>query len=890
MLREFLTRILDWFRRDKLEAELRDELRFHRAALERDAHVEDAVSARRRLGNTTRAIEDARERWSIPWLDHLQQDFRYAVRGLRRSPGFSFGVIATLALGIGANAAMFSVVDRLMFRPYPMLHDPGTVHRVYLRWNERETLRTGIGIEYTRYLDFQKWTTSFTDVAAFFPTTRAVGSAEATRERELAAVSASYFGFFDAKPASGRFFTADEDVTPMGATVVVLSHGFWQSEFGGRDVIGQPLQIDQLTYTIIGVAPEGFTGVTEGTPRVAFIPITTYAGSQSGPDRLEYYTRYNWAWMEMIVRRRPDVSVAAASLDLSNAYTRSWNLEREFFPQLAPAAVAKPHAIAGSLRTSAGPDPALEARTALWLTGVTLIVLLISCANVANLFLGRALRRRREIALRLAIGVSRWRLAAQTVTESLTLAVAGCALGVALAQIGGLTLSRLFLPDGTSFSLLGDARTLAVALGAALFAALLTGVVPATLAMKADLASALKAGAREGEYQRSRARTALLVTQGALSVALLIGAGLFLRSFTKVREMRLGYDAERLIMVRPVFRGAVPDDSGRAALGTRLLRAAQDLPGIEHAAFVSSVPFWITTGSRLFVEGIDSVQRLGRITSQLGTADYFKTMGTRILRGRPFGPEDRAGAPLVAVISQGMANLLWPGRDALGQCMRVGTDTMPCTTVIGIAEDAVQQSLSDSRRFRYYLPIEQVRPIRNDFLMLRMRGEPSTQMETVRSVLQRLMPGQAYVTAWPLDTILRDQRRAWEIGATLFMAFGGLALVVAAIGLYAVIGYNVTQRMHELGVRIALGAQSTHVIRLVVGQGMGFAIAGAILGGLFAAAAARWVQPLLFEQSARDPVVFLSVAAILVTVAAMASSVPALRATRADPNRTLRAE
>lgn len=889
-MREWLTRLIDWFRRDRLEAELRDELRFHRSALERDAPDADPVSARRRLGNTTRAIEDARERWSVPWLDHLQQDLRYAVRSLRRSPGFSLGVVLTLALGIGANAAMFGVVDRLMFRPYPMLRDPSTVHRVYLRWNERETTRTGTGTEYTRYLDFQKWTTSFADFAAFFPTTRAIGSADATREREIAAVSASYFRFFDARPASGRFFTTDEDVTPMGATVVVLSHGFWQSEFGGRDVIGQPLQIDQLPYTIIGVAPEGFTGVTEGSPPVAFIPITTYAGSQSGPDRLEYYTRYNWGWMEMIVRRRPDVSVEAASRDLTNAYARSWNVERESFPQLAPAAVAKPHAIVGSLRTSAGPDPALEARTALWLTGVTLIVLLISCANVANLFLGRALRRRREIALRLAIGVSRWRLAAQTVTESLTLAVVGCVLGVAVAQIGGVTLSRLFLPEGTAFSMLRDGRTLVVALGAALFAALLTGIVPATLAMKADLATALKAGAREGEYQRSRARTTLLVTQGALSVALLIGAGLFLRSFAKVREMRLGYDADRLIMVRPVFRGAVTSDSGRAALGARLLQTAQELPEVEHAAFVSSVPFWSTTGSRLFIAGIDSVQRLGRITSQLGTADYFSTMGTRILRGRPFGREDRAGAPLVAVISQGMANLLWPGTDALGQCMRVGADTMPCTTVIGIAEDAVQQSLTDTRRFRYYLPIEQVRPVRNDFLMLRMRGEPSAQVETVRRVLQRVMPGQAYVTAWPLDTILRDQRRAWEIGATLFVAFGGLALVVAAIGLYAVIGYNVTQRMHELGVRIALGARSSHVIRLVVGQGMGFAIAGAVLGGLLAAAVARWVQPLLFEQSARDPLVFLSVAVILIMVAAMASLVPAWRATRADPNLTLRTE
>ena len=889
-MREWLSRLMDWFRRDKLEAELRDEIRFHHSSLERDAHETDPVSVRRRMGNTTRAIEESRERWSIPWLDHLQQDVRYAVRGLRRSPGFAFGVIATLALGIGANAAMFSVVDRLMFRPFPMLRDPATVHRVYLQWTERDTRRTSFSFEYKRYLDFQEWTSSFSKFAAFFQTRISVGTGEATRERDIAAVNASYFSFFDARPASGRFFTADEDVTPIGAPVIVLSHGFWRSEFGGRDVIGQPLQVDRLTFTIIGVAPEGFTGVTEANLPAAFIPITTFAGSQGGEDGRTYYTRYNWGWMELMVRRRPEVSVEAASRDLSNAYVRSWNAERPLFPRLAPAEVAKPVALAGPLKTSAGPNASLEARTALWVTGVTLIVLLIACANVANLFLGRALRRRREVALRLALGVSRRRLAAQTMTESLVLSLIGCTLGIVVAQLGGMVLSSLFLPSGQPFSLFGDWRTLAVAVAAALFAAVLTGVVPAMLATRADLAGALKAGAREGTYHRSRTRTVLLVTQSALSVALLIGAGLFVRSLGRVRDMRLGYDAEHLVMVRPVLRGAVADDSGRDVLGARLLRAAQDLPEVEHAAVVSSVPFWSTQGGLLFVEGIDSVQRLGTITSQLGTADYFRTMGTGILRGRPFGSDDRAGAPLVAVISQGLAHLLWPGREALGQCMRVGADTMPCATVIGIAEDAVQQSLTDTRRFRFYRPLEQVRPMRNDFMMLRVRGNPSIQMESVRASLQRIMPGQAYITTWSLQTILRNQQRSWEIGATLFVAFGGLALVVSAIGLYAVIGYNVAQRLHELGVRIALGARSADVVRLVVSQGMGFAIAGALIGGVLAFWAARWIQPLLFEQSARDPVVFMSVAVILIGVAVLASSVPAFRATRADPNRTLRSE
>ena len=889
-MREWLTRLIDWFRRDKLEAELRDEIRFHHSSLERDARDNDPVSVRRRLGNTTRAIEESRERWSIPWMDQLQADVRYAVRGLRRSPGFSLGVIATLALGIGANAAMFGVVDRLMYRPFPMLRDPSTVHRVYLRYLERDALRTTFSFEYTRYLDFQKWTSSFTEFAAFAPMQRAVGSAGATRERGIAAVSASFFNFFDARPVVGRFFTPDEDVTPRGAAVVVLTHGYWQSEFGGRDVIGKPLLIDRQTYTIIGVAPPGFEGVNEGPPRSAFIPITAYAGSQQGRDRLEYYTRYNWGWMQMMVRRRPNVSVAAASTDLTTAYVRSWNAELEFFPQLGPSAVAKPYAIVGPLKTSAGPDPSLESKTALWVTGVTLIVLLIACANVANLFLGRALRRRREVALRLALGVSRRRLAVQTMTESVVLALIGCALGVVIAQTGGQTLSRQFLPEGHPFWLFSDARTLLVATGAALFAAMLTGLVPAMLATKADLATALKAGAREGTYHRSRTRTVLLIAQGALSVALLVGAGLFVRSLNRVRDMRLGYDADRIVLVRRDLRGLELGDTATIALQQRLLESAQTLPGVERAAIVSSVPFWSTSATNLYVAGIDSVRRLGRFTYQQASPDYFATAGTRILRGRSFGPEDRAGAPRVAVVSEGMAKALWPGRDALGQCMRVAADTMPCTTVIGVAEDAVQQSLTDDQRYRYYLPLEQHRPISGSFLMLRVRGEPGVQSEGIRQALQRLMPGEGYITAWPLDDVLRGPRRSWEIGATLFVAFGGLALLVAAIGLYAVIGYNVQQRMHELGVRIALGAQTKDVIRLVVGQGMGFAVAGAVLGSVLAYLAARWVQPLLFQQSARDPFVFVTVGGILVMVAIAASSVPAFRATRADPNSTLRAE
>jgi hypothetical protein len=305
---------------------------------------------------------------------------------------------------------------------------------------------------------------------------------------------------------------------------------------------------------------------------------------------------------------------------------------------------------------------------------------------------------------------------------------------------------------------------------------------------------------------------------------------------------------------------------------------------------MSSVPFWSTSTTDLFVTGIDSVSRLGSFTYQTGSVDYFPTMGTRILRGRAFTAEDRAGAPRVVVVSEGMASVLWPGRDAVGECIRIGADTMPCTTVVGIAEDAVQNSLTSPQRYRYYLPLEQSRPHRAFAIMVRTRGDPDALRETVRSSLQGLMPGQSYVAVQPLGELIDARRRSWELGATMFVAFGGLALVVAAIGLYAVIGYNVTQRMQEMGVRIALGARSRDVVRLIVGQGVGFAIAGVASGGTLAFLASRYVQPMLFEQSARDPSVYAAVAAVLVLVAGLASTVPAVRATRADPNQTLRSD
>src|SRR5688572_8551769 len=303
-------------------------------------------------------------------LELLAQDVRYAFRGLRKSPGFSAAVILTLGLGIGANVAMFGVVDRLMFRPYAYLKDPETVHRIYLRYSVRGTVRTDPSYEYTRYMDMKKWTTSFSHMSAFANPTAVVGVGDASRERRIATVNATFFDFFDARPALGRFFTPAEDTTPRGANVAVLGYSFWKSDFGGRDVRGEVLQVGIVPLTIIGVAPEGFAGVNDTDPPSVYMPITTYAGSRQGTDGTTYFTRYNWGWIGMMARRKPGVTVEQASADATQAYRKSWDANREQEPQTTPAEIARPYALAGAMKTAAGPDPSLEARTALWVTGV----------------------------------------------------------------------------------------------------------------------------------------------------------------------------------------------------------------------------------------------------------------------------------------------------------------------------------------------------------------------------------------------------------------------------------------------------------------------------------------------------------------------------------------
>jgi putative ABC transport system permease protein len=879
------------FRRAEIERELDEELRFHleREAAKLERRGLDAAEAGRRarlaFGGVDRVKEEARDARGVRLVETLLLDLRYAVRGLRARPGFALAVIATLALGIGANAAMFGIVDRLMFRSLPFLRDPATVNRVYLSYSFRGDRIKNAVLEYRRFCDLAT-SKSLAQSAAYSSSDLAIGTGQDAREMHVNVVSGSFFGFFDVHPVIGRFFDATADSAHAAAPVVVLGNALWKSRFGSRrDVLGQQLQVGAVNATIIGVAPDGFAGSDETRPASAFLPITAYAESELPG----YADDYSWGWLTMIVRRKPGVTAERASADLTRSYALSWEKESALVQGHTPLALAKPEATVGPLQQLRGPDIDPKSSIILWISGVAAIVLLIACANVANLLLSRALGRKREIAVRLALGATRRRLMSQFLVESLTLALLATLAGVVVGEMGQTVVRKLFLSKGTTIGVLDDPRTILFACLAALLAGLLTGLAPALQSGRDDLVTALKSGVREGARQRSRTRSALLLAQGALSVFLLVGAGLFVRSLVNVASIRLGYDVDPLLYVSTEMRGVHLDKEQDIALKSRLEQEARTIPGVERATRVLTIPLWQMRTYGFAVPGVDSASHLGTFLTQMGTAEYFRTTGTRILRGRGFDSTDRRESPLSTVVSEGMAQKLWPGQNALGKCVKVGGDTMPCSTVIGVAENIKASDITSDDALQYYLAIDQQRPA-GAALFVRTRGPAARQAEEVRKRLQSLMPGPSYVTVIPMSNIVDGARGSWRMGATMFLLFGLLALVLAAIGLYSVIAYNVAQRTQELGLRLALGAHVRDVLRMVLGEGLRYGLAGIAIGAAIALGAGHWVQPLLYHESARDPLVFLAVAAVLAIVAVAASAIPASRATRVDPSIALRAE
>jgi predicted permease len=824
------------------------------------------------------------------WLDALSSDLRYTMRGLRAHPGFTAAVVATLALGIGVNAAIFPVVDRLLFRLPPKLAAPELTNRVYLALPTPD----GAGqffvddISYALYKIFIKQTRSFDRMAQYRYQTAVVGYGAAMRELPVAVVSATFFDFFDAPPAIGRYFNAAEDAPPAGAPTAVLTYDTWQTRYAGRSsVLGTTLRIGPSVYTVIGVAPRGFVGVWPEHPPIAFVPTAAYfAASALASGRSADWSSSGGG--TFLVQRKPGVDLRAANADLTNVLTQIWAVWMKG-SGLNQIAQSKPHAIAASLLTERGPNQSTVARVAALVGGMAVVVLLIACANVANLLLARAMRRRRETAVRLALGISRRRLVSQLLTESVVLSTLGGVAALGAGRVAGTLLDGVIVRDSVAPPL-ADRRTLVFVAIAVIATGILTGLGPAWMARRHELTRHLKSGMFE-QIQRSRLRIALLVLQTAMSVLLLVGAGLFVRSLDNVRRQRLGYEPRPVLYVDIAMADVRLDRARAVELRQRLLAPATRLPSVEHAALEYGLPLEGRVGNTLHAPGIDSLARMRMPDFYYNAVspDYFETMGTRILRGRAIGAEDAADAPHAIVVSARLAKLLWPRQEPLGRCVYVAGDTT-CTNVVGIAEDIRATTLEDEPAPYYYLSAAQFRPERARGLVLRVRGSADAQIESIRRALQREMPGASYVTVKPFSGIVDEATRSWRLGATMFALFGVLALVLAAVGLYGVIAYNVTQRTHEIGVRVALGARGGDVLWLIVRQGVALGLVCVALGTTITLGVAGQAATLLFGVSARDPMIYASVGGAILLVAIAASVVPAYRAASVDPTVALRSE
>jgi predicted permease len=812
------------------------------------------------------------------------QDLRFAARSLAKSPGLTLAAILTLGLGIGANSAAFGVVDRLFFRPPAHVVDPDRVVRLNVTRTQPPFGTSTYSIAtFPRYADLRDHARMLSSVAAYagggFSLGRGTGAQQVTGEL----VTASFFPLLGVQPERGRFFTAEED-RKGGERVAVLSHEFWQRQFAGDpDVLGKTLQLNAGVYTIIGVAPKGFTGVELSGPDV-WVPMSVVAPESRWPQVLECEGCF---WLQTIARLAHGVTAAQAASEGTALY-RAHVGDGGDRSADSTATVSL-----GSVHKALGPNADKSATLSIWIIAVCGAVLLIACANVANLLLARALQRRREIALRVALGAGRGRLIRQLYAESTLLAVLGLGAAILVTLWAGPLLRGALLPDtatGTSL----DLRVFAFSAALAVATALLAGFAPALHAGVPDLSSALKSGAREGGVARSSTRTGLLVGQVALTFVLLTGAGLFISSLHKVLGLRLGFDPDRLIVATVNLDPLGYKRPEVNATYERMRERVRRLPGVAGASLSIGTPFQTSYAVSLDVPGRDSIPsvKTGGPYASAVTPDYFRTMGTTVRRGRTFEEGDNAGAQRVAVINETMAHLIWPGEDPIGKTMKIGKDPAPFE-VVGVVEDARRDAVTDEVVVQYFVPLAQSDSVFSDgvsSLIVRTAGPAEALVDDVRREVQASSPDLPYPGIDPMPQLYAWQMRPWRVGSSLFALFGGLGVLLAAIGLYGVLSYVVSQRTQELGIRIALGAAPSSVLGLVLRQGLQVTLIAIVLGAAGALAAGRAIASLLYGVSPHDPLVLFAVATVLTLVALVASYLPAYRATRVDPMVALRTE
>ncbi|HUG41787.1 MAG TPA: ADOP family duplicated permease [Longimicrobiales bacterium] len=839
----------------------------------------------RRYGRELRRLARGRDRRArgAEALSGVGRTVRDAGRSLGRTPAVSLAVVAIMALGVGANAAMFGVLDRLFLRPPLHVEAPDEVRRVFVHV-QRSTTGEVEAQTYHPYPDYQDWAglEVFASTAAYYAGELTAGHGEGAERIPVTLATASFFPTVGVAPVLGRFF--DEADDHFGAEpVAVLGHAYWRSRYGGRaDALGEVIDVGDESYTVIGVAPPAFTGVELERVDV-WLPLHRAGMVEEGGT--EWVDSRNWYWLQAVARLAPGVAPAAAEAAATMAHRRA----RAETPRYDPEARVE---LASLLLARTG-EATREARVVPWLMGVAVMVLLLTCANVANLLLARGMRRRRETAVRLALGMSRRRVVGTVVAESVVLALLGGAAAVVVAVWGGDIFRSLLLPDIGWENRSDGLRVAVFSGGIALAAGVLAGFVPALRSGRNGTAEALKASGRSVTRGRSRVRGALLVFQAAVSVVLLVGTGLFVFSLKAARGVDLGFDAAAVLLVRLEPEGGYPGGDVMTTLYREGRRALAGVPGVESTAITTTIPFQNSRsiGEDLRVPGLDSLPRTraGGAYIHTVTGDFFETAGLRIVRGRGLTDgDDNESAPRVAVVNRTMAELVWPDGDALGGCLIVAD--APCATVVGIVEDHHRFALEEDESMHYYLPLARAPfPWPPRGIMVRARS-PEALAAAVRERLRAELPSVRLVSARPYREVLDPQYRSWELGASLFGAFGVLALLVASLGLYSVLAFEVAERRPEMGVRAALGATRTRIVAFVMADGLRLAGLGVALGLLAAVLGAGWTESLLFGVSPRDPRVLAGVAILALGVSAAASGLPAWRATRVDPNEVLRAE
>ena len=846
----------------------------------------DVAAVRESLSNIDGRM--ARRHARGEWIDGLRQDAAYGIRSLLRTPAVTATIVVTLALGLGMNAAMFSFLDQVFARePAGVVH-PGTIRRLWwvYRFGQAQIPTFAAGFDYPGYRAVTEALAGRARTTIYNSQRQSLAHGENAPKASVVYAGEGYFEMLGIGPASGRLFSVAESQISANADVAIVSDAFRQRALNpDSSAIGQRVTIENRPFTVIGVMHPEFAGLDLDATDI-WLPLGSFPTGRMGLT-VPWWTSSRVNGMQLMIR--PEGGASDRQIE-----DRATLALRSYFRSIGYTEDSVNVARVGPIIAAQGPgEQQQEVRVATRLAGVAAIVLLIACANVINLLLARAVRRRREIAVRLALGISRARLIRLLVVESVMLALVAAVAAVVAAQWGGSVLRTLLLPRIHWATAPLNWPVAMFAVGAALFAGIVAGLIPAWHASRPDLTGALKAGAREGVVQKSRLRSALVIAQAALSVLLLAGAALFVKSLQNVHDLDIGFAAERLAFATIGFDtpDTVRDQAVKRSIEQLAIRL-RSMEGVERVALAGMRPMagfsfatWYTDKS--FPKG-----KTPETTFLAVSPEYFAATGLRVLRGTGFPDVHGAAMPRVVVINHAMADAVWPGEDPIGRCMRFTKQDAPCYTVVGIVENARRDAIIEDPTAQYYLPFDNM-PIEGWTVPTLVIRAPPDRLAAIINAARG-----ALLTAWPagvpritrMSDALEPQYRPWRLGATLFSTFGILALVIAAVGIFSTVSYSVSQRTHEFGVRIALGARIGDVLRLVVGEGLRTVAFGVVIGILLALAGGRLIASLLYGIKPNSPGVISIVASILLVVAALAALAPAWKAARVDAMTALRTD